>query len=192
MAPYPKYYLDYCQADPESEPLSMGGPTTLRTMYEYEPVPEILTMEERKYIIGVEGCVWTEYIDTPSRVEYMAYPRMAAIAETGWSSADKDWDDFARRLESQFRRYDLIGLGYCKTFYDPFIQLHKDGPYDKIVTISVDAPDAEIRYTLDGSEPGPESAVYELPFVLTPQQTVKAAAYRHGHKIGKTMFKSYK
>ena len=62
MSPYPKYYLDYWQGDPDSEPLAMGGPTLLRTMYEYEPVPAVLTPEERRYIIGVEGCVWTEYM----------------------------------------------------------------------------------------------------------------------------------
>lgn len=193
MAPYPKYYLDYCQADPESEPLSMGGPTTLRTMYEYNPVPEVLTPQEQKYIIGVEGCVWTEYLPTPERVEYMAYPRMAAIAESGWTGGGhKDWDSFTRRLEVQFRRYDEFDLGYCRAFYNPFIVLHKDGPYDKVVTMEIDAPDAEIRYTLDGTEPGLDSERYELPFVLTPQQTVRAAAFRNGKQIGETMLKSYK
>jgi len=193
MAPYPKYYLDYWQADPESEPLAMGGPTTLRTMYEYNPVPEVLTPEEQKYIIGVEGCVWTEYMPTPARVEYMAYPRMAAIAEAGWTNDEhKDWEDFTRRLETQFARYDEIDLEYCKAFYNPFIELHKDGPYDKIVTISVDAPGAEIRYTVDGTEPSLSSTLYELPFVLTPQQVVKASAFRDGKQVGKTMFKTYK
>ena len=68
MSPHQKYYLDYWQADPFSEPLAMSGPTTLRTMYEYEPVPEVLTPQEARYIIGVEGCVWTEYMPTPERV----------------------------------------------------------------------------------------------------------------------------
>ena len=54
MSPYPKYYLDYWQGDPDSEPLAMGGPTLLRTMYDYEPVPAVLTEQERRYIIGVE------------------------------------------------------------------------------------------------------------------------------------------
>lgn len=193
MAPYPKYYLDYWQADPESEPMAMDGPTTLRTMYEYEPVPEVLTPEESKYIIGVEGCVWTEYMPTEERVEYMAYPRMAAIAESAWTRpAFKDYDSFTRRLEVHFERYDGIGLSYCKAFYNPFIRLHPDGKYDRIVTMELDAPDAQIRYTLDGSDPTAQSELYELPFVLTPQQTVRAAAFRDGRQIGKTMFKSFK
>ena len=191
MAPYPKYYLDYWQADPESEPLAMGGPTTLRTMYEYNPVPEVLTSEERRYIIGVEGCVWTEYMPTPARVEYMAWPRMCAIAEAGWTRADKDWNRFTRSLELHLGRLDRLGVAYCKAFYDPFIELHKDTEYSKVATISVDAPGAEIRYTLDGSTPTAESRLYEGPFVINRQQRVTAAAFREGKRIGDIKYKIF-
>ena len=191
MAPYPKYYLDYWQADPESEPLAMGGPTTLRTMYEYNPVPEVLTSEERRYIIGVEGCVWTEYMPTPARVEYMAWPRMCAIAEAGWSKADKDWNRFTRSLELHLGRLDRLGVAYCKAFYNPFIELHKDTEYSKVATISVDAPGAEIRYTLDGSTPTAESRLYEGPFVINRQQRVTAAAFREGKRIGDIKYKIF-
>lgn len=191
MAPYPKYYLDYWQADPESEPLAMGGPTTLRTMYEYNPVPEVLTSDERRYIIGVEGCVWTEYMPTPARVEYMAWPRMCAIAEAGWTRADKDWNRFTRSLELHLGRLDRLGVAYCKAFYNPFIELHKDTEYSKIATISVDAPGAEIRYTLDGSTPTAESRLYEGPFVINRQQRVTAAAFREGKRIGDIKYKIF-
>lgn len=184
MAPYPKYYLDYWQADPDSEPLAMGGPTLLKTMYHYDPVPEVLTPEEQAYIIGVEGCVWTEYMPTPARVEYMAYPRMCAIAETGWSKTEKDWEGFTHRLEHHFKRLDGLGVGYCKAFFDPFIELHDDTPYSKVVTMSVDAPGAEIHYTVDGSEPTGQSERYELPFVINRSQKVRAVAIRNGNRIG--------
>ncbi len=191
MAPYPKYYLDYWQADPESEPLAMGGPTTLRTMYEYNPVPEVLTSDERRYIIGVEGCVWTEYMPTPARVEYMAWPRMCAIAEAGWTREDKDWNRFTRSLELHLGRLDRLGVAYCKAFFDPFIELHKDTEYSKVATISVDAPGAEIRYTLDGSTPTAESRLYEGPFVINRQQRVTAAAFREGKRIGDIKYKIF-
>ena len=191
MAPYPKYYLDYWQADPDSEPLAMDGPTLLRTMYEYDPVPEILKPEERRYVIGVEGCVWTEYMPTPARVEYMAWPRMCAIAESGWSNVAKDWEGFTRRLEHHLKRLDGLHVGYCKAFFNPFIEFHDDTKYDKVVTMSIDAPDAEIRYTLDGSEPTMASPRYELPFVINRQQTVTARAFRDGRPIGETRHKSF-
>ena len=191
MAPYPKYYLDYWQADPDSEPLAMGGPTLLRTMYEYNPVPDVLDAEQQKYIIGVEGCVWTEYMPTPARVEYMAWPRMCAIAESGWSRVPKDWDGFTRRLETHLGRLDRLDVGYCQAFYDPFIELRKDTEFSKVALLSVDAPDAEIRYTLDGSAPTAASPVYTGPFVINRQQRVTAAAFRDGKQLGKTKYKSF-
>lgn len=191
MAPHQKYYLDYWQADPDSEPLAMGGPTTLKTMYEYEPVPEVLTPEEARYIIGVEGCVWTEYMDSPERVEYMAWPRMCAIAETGWTQTDKDWDGFTRRLETHLGRLDRLDVGYCKAFFNPLIVFHNDTKYSKVVTMTVDAPDAEIRYTLDGSVPDASSPVYDKPFVINRQQTVTAAAFRNGQIIGEIRTKHF-
>ena len=191
MAPYPKYYLDYWQADPDSEPLAMGGPTLLRTMYEYNPIPEVLTPEEARYIIGVEGCVWTEYMPTPARVEYMAWPRMCAIAEAGWTKAGKDWDGFTRRLETHLGRLDRLDVGYCRAFWKPFIGFHKDTAYSKVVTMSVDAPGAEIRYTLDGSTPTVASPVYEGPFAINRQQRVTAAAFRNGKMIGDIKYKEF-
>ena len=169
----------------------MGGPTLLRTMYEYNPVPEVLDAEQQRYIIGVEGCVWTEYMPTPARVEYMAWPRMCAIAESGWSSAPKDWDGFTRRLETHLGRLDELRVGYCKAFYDPFIELRKDTEYSKVALLSVDAPDAEIRYTLDGSTPTASSALYTGPFVINRQQRVTAAAFRGGKQLGNIKHKDF-
>lgn len=184
MSPHQKYYLDYWQADPYSEPLAMSGPTTLRTMYEYEPVPEVLTVEESKYIIGVEGCVWTEYMPTPERVEYMAWPRMCAIAETGWTHSEKDWDGFTRRLEKHFGRLDGMGVDYCDAFFNPMIVFHKDTPHNMIVSMTVDVPDAEIHYTLDGSVPTVDSPVYGIPFSINRSQVVSALAFRDGKPVG--------
>ena len=191
MSPHYKYYLDYWQADPYSEPLAMSGPTTLRTMYDYEPVPEVLTQEERKYIIGVEGCVWTEYMPTPERVEYMAWPRMCAIAETGWTRREKEWDGFVQRLEKHFGRLDGMEVEYCEAFFSPMIVFHKDTPHNMVVTMTVDAPGAEIHYTLDGSVPTADSPKYEIPFSINRSQTVTAAAYRDGRQIGEIKSKRF-
>lgn len=184
MAPHSRYYLDYYQADPDTEAICMGDLTTLRTMYDYNPTPDVLTDEEKRYIIGVEGCVWTEYIPDPARVEYMAYPRMAAIAETGWNGGAKDWDGFTRRLEHHFGRLDALRVNYCRAFYNPLIRLHKDSAYTRVATIEVDAPDAEIRYTLDGTDPTAASALYTQPFVVNRSQEIRAVALRNGKPLG--------
>ena len=102
MSPESHCYFDYYQGAPAYEPLAIGGYTPLERVYSYEPTPEDLTPEEQKYILGAQGNVWTEYIVTPQQVEYMALPRMAALAEVVWSSKEqRDYDDFRTRLLRQ-------------------------------------------------------------------------------------------
>jgi hexosaminidase len=118
MTPSKYVYLDYYQCEPEGEPLAIGGYLPLERVYSYDPMPAELTADEQKYILGVQGNVWTEYIPTPEQLEYMAYPRMFAIAETGWSPEKlKDFDEFLSRLEILKKRYDAIGINYFKGEY---------------------------------------------------------------------------
>ncbi|MDR2682580.1 MAG: beta-N-acetylhexosaminidase [Dysgonamonadaceae bacterium] len=115
MAPNSYVYLDYYQADPKTQPLSIGGYLPLWKVYSYNPMPAALTPEEAKHILGVQGNIWTEYIPATTQVEYMAFPRGAAIAETGWSPNEKkNYADFKERMIQQFKRYDAIGWNYCK------------------------------------------------------------------------------
>jgi hexosaminidase len=98
-------YFDYYQADPEFQPPAGGGLTTLKEVYSFSPVPSDLSVDESKLILGGQGNLWTEYIPTPSHAEYMALPRMTALAEVLWSpSGSRDWDDFRARLQTQFAR----------------------------------------------------------------------------------------
>src|SRR4030042_118779 len=118
MAPYTFVYLDYYQCEPEGEPLAIGGYLPLEKVYSYDPMPEELTAEEQKYILGVQGNLWSEYLSTPEQMEYMAYPRMFAIAETGWTQGRlKDFEDFLARLEVLKKRYDALGINYFKGEY---------------------------------------------------------------------------
>ena len=117
-APYPFVYLDYYQCEPEGEPLAIGGYLPLEKVYSYDLMPEELTAEEQKYILGIQGNLWSEYLSTPEQMEYMAYPRMFAIAETGWTPGRlKDFEDFLARLEVLKKRYDAIGINYFKGEY---------------------------------------------------------------------------
>ncbi|MDR3217594.1 MAG: beta-N-acetylhexosaminidase [Dysgonamonadaceae bacterium] len=115
MSPNTYAYLDYYQADPKTEPLAIGNYIPLWKTYSYNPVPAVLTPEESKHILGMQGNIWTEYLLTPSNVEYMAFPRGAAIAETGWSpQSKKNYNDFKTRIIAQFKRYDCFDWNYCK------------------------------------------------------------------------------
>ena len=118
MTPYTYVYLDYYQCEPQGEPLAIGGYLPLEKVYSYNPMPEELTPEEQKYILGVQGNLWSEYLKTPDQMEYMAYPRMFAVAETGWTpNRLKDFEDFLARIEVLKKRYDTIGINYFKGEY---------------------------------------------------------------------------
>jgi hexosaminidase len=118
MTPSTHLYLDYYQSEPEGEPLGIGGYLPLEWVYSYEPLPDELTPDEQKYVLGLQGNIWTEYISTPEHLEYMAFPRAFAIAETGWTPAmKKDFEDFLARFTAQKERYDLMNVNYFKGEY---------------------------------------------------------------------------
>lgn len=118
MTPNSHVYLDYYQAEPQGQPLSIGGYLPLERVYSFNPVPAELTPEEQKYIIGFQGNVWTEYISTTEHMEYMAFPRAFAIAETAWTPDRlKDFEDFLARLEVLKKRYDALGINYFRGEY---------------------------------------------------------------------------
>ncbi len=115
MTPTSHCYLDYYQGDRETEPLAIGNYLPLDTVYSYEPVPEELTEEEGKYILGTQGNVWTEYIKTPKHLEYMVYPRACALAETGWTPKElKDYNGFIQRMLGHQKRLEVLNVNARK------------------------------------------------------------------------------
>lgn len=114
MAPGSHTYLDHYQAlDHSREPLAIGGFLPLDTVYSYDPMPPELEPRFAKHVLGAQGQVWTEYIKGPKNVEYMAYPRMSALAEVLWTPLGrKDYANFLLRLEEQLRRLDALDVNY--------------------------------------------------------------------------------
>jgi hexosaminidase len=118
MSPNQYAYLDYYQAEPAGEPMAIGGYLPLENVYAFDPQFPELNPEQQKHILGVQGNLWTEYIPTPQQMEYMAYPRMFAISETGWTMArKKDFEDFLARIAILRERYDKTGINYFKGEY---------------------------------------------------------------------------
>lgn len=118
MTPGEFVYLDHYQSKEPGQPLAIGGYTSLEKSYSYEPIPDELTPEQNKHILGLQGNVWSEYITTPSYLEYMAFPRAFALAETGWTpKLKKDFEDFLVRFKAQCPRYDMMGINYFKGDY---------------------------------------------------------------------------
>ncbi|WRQ32874.1 beta-N-acetylhexosaminidase [Bacteroidales bacterium MB20-C3-3] len=115
MSPGSHCYLDHYQADPASQPLAIGGFTSLAKIYSYEPVPAALNADEAKYIMGAQGNVWTEYMPNSAHVEYMVYPRAAALSEVVWSPKEsRNYDSFKERMKSMVLRYYTYGINFSR------------------------------------------------------------------------------
>ena len=114
MTPSTYCYFDHSQAKP-SDSLTIGGYLTLEQVYNYNPVPKEIDRTQAKYIEGVQANVWTEYMQWPTKVEFMIFPRMEALAEVAWTPQKiKDYNNFVQRVQGQFKRYALWGVSYFK------------------------------------------------------------------------------
>lgn len=120
MTPGTHLYLDkYQSEDKKNEPLAIGGFISVEKVYSYDPTPDELTEAQKKYILGAQGNVWTEYIATTDQVEYMILPRMTALSEVVWTPKEnKNWTDFQRRLNTMKKHYDAMGLNYATHVFE--------------------------------------------------------------------------
>lgn len=118
MTPGGYVYLDHTQTKNEDS-VTIGGYNPLEKVYGYEPVPKELPADKHKYIMGAQGNLWTEYIKNSAKVQYMLFPRLAALSEVLWTpKANKNWANFEKRLPNIFKRYDLQQINYSKAYYD--------------------------------------------------------------------------
>ena len=114
MTPGDYTYFDHYQSrNTAAEPLAIGGFLPLDSVYAYEPVPAELEPQYVAHILGAQGQIWTEYIEGPKNVEYMAFPRECALAEVLWTpKARRDYADFSARLPAALRRLEALDVNY--------------------------------------------------------------------------------
>lgn len=161
MTPNTYLYFDYGQGDPKYEPLHIGGFVPLEKVYSYNPIPKELSDEESKYILGAQANIWTEYLETPAAVEYMAFPRMIALSEVNWSPDEsKNYADFRKRLANHFPRLDKQSVNYRMPEPDNLKNSVIESKANELVTFEIIEPlnkNWKIFYTTDGTEPDEKS-----------------------------------
>ncbi|MFD7241820.1 beta-N-acetylhexosaminidase [Streptomyces massasporeus] len=116
MCPEQQVYLDHRQDPGPEEPVPIGWVRTLEDVYRFEPVPPELTPEEARHVLGTQANLWTEVMEDHARVDYQAFPRLAAFAEVAWSAlpapSERDFAGFQRRMAAHYGRLDALGVAY--------------------------------------------------------------------------------
>lgn len=118
MTPGSPLYFDNGQRENEDS-VFIGGYNPIEKVYAYDPLPKELNAEQQKYILGAQANVWTEYMTNTKKIEYMVFPRMAALSEILWTpKRSQDWEFFEKRLMVQFQRYDKMKINYSTGYFD--------------------------------------------------------------------------
>ena len=187
MTPARVLYLIRYQGPQWFEPVTYFGNNTLKDIYDYEPVERSWTTKMRSLLMGIQGSMWTEFCNKPEEVEYLIFPRLAAVAEGAWTfPVYKDWDRFLAALDNFTGHLDVKGITYARSMYN--IQ-HKVTPMDGSLQVELECirPDVEIRYTTNGSQPTAKSSLYERKWQVTTPQIIKSATFKNGKQMGQTL-----
>ena len=194
MSPNSYCYLDFRQGSQDVEPDYGYSRLLLSTAYSYNPVPDELSPEVAQHILGLQGNLWSESMQTPYDLNYMLFPRLFAIAEVGWTPYElKDFDGFVKRTEYAFNRLDAMKVNYAPSMYN--ITINNEGSIissDLLLNLSAEVNNVDIYYTLDGTNPTVESIPYKEAFPIIKSTTIKAQAYRDGNAVGRITTKSIK
>ncbi len=183
MTPSSHCYFDYYQADRNFEPKAIGGYTSLKKVYEFEPVPEDLFTEQKALIIGAQANVWTEYILSNDYVEYMILPRMLALSEVLWGKKEnRNWPAFQHRLQDHFKLFDKKGLRYSKGTYRLSFETNFDSVQNQQnIEILSEQYQSKIYYALNGVLPDTNAILYTEAFPVTEQDSlIKAGLFENG------------
>ena len=114
LSPAPDLYFDHWQSPGDTSP-GRSNTLSLKDVYLFNPLPAAIQPEQRKHVLGLQANLWAEFMRSEARVTYMAYPRVAALAEVAWSPPERiNWEGFEKRLEPQLRRYATLGISYAR------------------------------------------------------------------------------
>ena len=193
MCPVSHCYFDYYQADPETSPEAIGGYTTLKKVYSFNPIPEELTEAESKFILGAQGNLWTEYVQTPELAQYRVLPRMTALSEVVWAGpGEHSYDDFYGRLTHLQKRFDDLNWTYAPGSFVVSIQADRESIGSEFrIHLTSEKPGEAIRFTMDGSNPSSQSIEFDSPFIIDKTTTIKAGLFMDGGLAGKINEKTF-
>jgi len=151
-------------------------------VYGFEPVPAALNAEQAKYILGAQGNLWTEYIKNTRKLEYMIFPRLSALSEVLWIAKEKkNYKNFEKRLQTQFKRYDLWKSNYSRAYFELKASVLPTSNYNGIqVKLESNAKLSKIQYETDGKN-NPQT--YSTPIIVKESAKIDAAGFVNKDKV---------
>lgn len=180
LTPTSHSYFDYYQSENEQEPLAIGGFLPLERVYAFDAIPKELQEQYSKYLLGVQGNVWTEYMPDEKKVEYMAFPRAIALSEVAWSAPkNKNYHAFVTRLQQFQKRLDHLHVNYANHLFEIKGNAQKidNKMYFALNSASKDAP---IYYSIDSLPP---NTLYTGPILIEKSTTIKAVVKDENNKV---------
>ncbi|MEO7211327.1 family 20 glycosylhydrolase [Mucilaginibacter sp.] len=155
---------------------------SIPNVYNFEIIPKGLTDAEAKNIIGAQANIWTEYIPTENRADYMYMPRMTALAEVLWTHK-QNYTSYLQRLKGQYSRLDILKVHYRLPDLTGF--LFSNVFTDQVILdIKKPLPGSTVRYTTDGSLPNAGSTALTEPLTIKTSQRIRVAAFKADGSMG--------
>lgn len=182
MSPNSFAYVDLYQGDPIAEPPTYSM-LRLSQSYKFDPLPKGV---DPKLVLGGQANLWSERLNTMRHAEYMLWPRGFAVAECVWSPQEKkNWNNFVQRVEKHFDRFNVAGIKYSRSMYDPIFTVNKSDSGLR-VTLTTEVEGLKIYYSFDETFPDNFYPVYTSPMIV-PKDAVALTVitYRNNVPIGK-------
>ena len=196
LAPNRWCYYDYEQEEIEDIFKNHHLFITLRKAYLYDYMqylnPEVAHKAE-DLLLGIQACVWGEYIPDAAKLHIQTFPRSATIAEVAWTpDSSRNWNDFRLRLEKEFDRLEAKGVGCSKAYWQVIVNMNLESEYPREIELELDYPYAVIRYTTDGTEPTAESPLAPRYMTVKKGDTISARGFKaDGTPVGTTMTRTF-
>ena len=185
MTPSNHVYIDLMQGDKAIEP-PVYKTVRLRDSYAFEPVPAGV---DTKLVKGGQANLWSEQLFNYRHLQYMTYPRSFAIAEALWSEpANRNWDNFAGRVEAHMARFDVAQKKYAPSMFEPIIEVKRNAVGELMVHLSTEISGLSIHYSFDHSFPDQFYPAASGPVLVPKDATVmKIVTYRGNKAMGRTI-----
>jgi hexosaminidase len=195
MSPTKPLYLDYKQSSSKYEPASWGEwPNTLMDIYNYYPIPMEIAPDKKYHILGAQGNLWTEKVATFRHLQYMMLPRLCALSEAVWTYPEnKNGELFRKKIITDLDRLKNAGFHYAESVFSPMLDVEYDRENGTgSVRLYNEMRMYDIRYTIDGSYPGPDSELYTIPITFNKALHLKALCFRNEKPVGFLLEKDIK